>query len=60
MSSKEAFSIRVSAGWVNRVVDKRPVGERYVYEVVISVTSLKIFSYFFDPSAPTLSKVIDM
>ena len=60
MSSKLAFSIRVNAGCVNWVAERSPVGERYVYEVVFSLTSLKIFSDLMEPSALTVSKVIDM
>ena len=36
------------------------VHDLLLQRVVVSVTSLKIFSDFVDPSAPTLSKVIDM
>ncbi len=49
MSSKLAFSISVSAGCVNCVADSRPVGDRYVYDGVVSLMSLKIRSDFIDP-----------
>ena len=60
MSSKLAISISVSAGCVNWVAESRPVGDLYVYEVVVSSTCLKIFSDLIVPSALTDSNVIDM